>query len=169
MPVNRKRENPDVLERMDYHRAISRDARGLPDANKAGRIIDMTYCFEFVEKFRKDGNFCGLSRDQAATVELWSRLLSELAECGCDEKRVVKIITCSAYKHGRIHLLDRNTPLWRSFIQWVVSRTARLKPITGSELREYIGLEKMTDKELMYHLTPKGYSKYKKGKSMRER
>lgn len=128
----------------------------------------MAYCFEFVEKFRKDGNFCGLSTTQANGVENWSRFLSELAECGCDEKRTVNIITCSAYKKGRLNLLDRTTPLWRSVIKMLVSRIALQKPISGSELREYVGLEKMGDKELLYHLTPKGYSTYKRGEILRK-
>jgi len=128
----------------------------------------MTYCFEFVEKFRKDGNFCGMSSSQAADVENWSRFLSELAACGCDEKRIVKVITCSAYKKGHVNLLNRSTPLWRSLIAWMVSRISKQKTITWSELREFVGLEKMTDKELIYNLSTKGYSAYKRGKVLRK-
>lgn len=129
----------------------------------------MTYCFEFLEKYRRERNFCGLSKTQCATIEEWSSFVNEVEDYGFDARQIVSIISNSAYNRGGVKNLKRNTLLWKTFITFISERIAKNKPITGSELKEWIGLERRTDQELVSLLTQKGYKLYKKGKLQKEK
>jgi len=129
----------------------------------------MTYCLEFVHKFRKDGNFCGLSKSAAEQVEAWSDFISELADCGCDERRIVETLSSHSYNKSGMRLLKRTTPLWRQLIEKIAKRTAESRRITTRELREWINLDGMSTKELQNNLSLKGYSSFVKGKKLKEK
>lgn len=56
----------------------------------------MSYCFDFIKKFKKEGNFCGLDKSEVSRLEAYIEILGLLEKHGLDEKFIIEHFTLFA-------------------------------------------------------------------------
>lgn len=49
----------------------------------------MSYCYDFIKKFRKEGNFCGLADSQISRLEQYTKIVDTLIKPDLEEKFII--------------------------------------------------------------------------------
>jgi hypothetical protein len=59
----------------------------------------MSYCYDFIKKFRKEGNFCGLDKSEVSRLEAYIEIIEMLMKQHITEKTIVDNFPLGAARH----------------------------------------------------------------------
>ncbi len=59
----------------------------------------MSYCYDFIRKFKKEGNFCGLDKSEVSRLEAYIEIIDALMKQHIEEKTIVDNFPLGAARH----------------------------------------------------------------------
>jgi hypothetical protein len=107
-------------------------------------VIYTSYCYEFIKKFRKEGNFCGLDRAEMSRLEAYIEIVDMLMKQHreLDEKKIIQSFPLGAAR-VIIPLKDERRTKGLCF---VADRLLEKKRVTARDLQSNLEISKTKSK-----------------------
>jgi len=127
----------------------------------------MAHCVDFYKKIKRDGNFCGLTRQSMRAISLYFDFAAELSDLGLPEEIVYKYLPQSAYLHSYMPALKKDSIIRRSTLDKIVSQISSNKKITSKQLRKWVGVDTFTEEKAFENFSDAGYFAFCRGQKIR--
>lgn len=92
----------------------------------------MRYCYDFIKKFRKEGNFCGLDKSEVSRLEAYVEIIEALMKQHIEEKTIVDNFPLGAARH----LIPIKDERRADGLSYVTQQLKAGKHISGKDIQQ---------------------------------
>lgn len=101
----------------------------------------MAHCKEFFEKWKRDGNFCGVGEVQGTIIRAYLDFVHELSQnYGINEESCYKLLTSSAIAGNGFLLLSKESPRRKEVVEKIVDFLKRDQKVRRLDIRKWTAI-----------------------------